>query len=198
MVKVDLITGFLGSGKTTFIRKYAKYLMDEGNNIGILENDYGAVNVDMMLLQDLMGDNCELEMISGGCDKDQRSQYHADEWSNCVISTRFRCPQHCLSTNIEEDAQSVGYETKCHCNCDEDRVEESLANGERDHQRASSREHALQHDYLIGALIGDLASAVVLDAPADRSKNDKDRAKGQIKARLALPRQHDARDNVKP
>ena len=64
MVKVDLITGFLGSGKTTFIRKYAKYLMDEGNNIGILENDYGAVNVDMMLLQDLMGDNCELEMIS--------------------------------------------------------------------------------------------------------------------------------------
>ncbi len=66
MVKVDLITGFLGSGKTTFIRKYAKYLMDEGNNIGILENDYGAVNVDMMLLQDLMGDNCELEMISVG------------------------------------------------------------------------------------------------------------------------------------
>ena len=70
MVKVDLITGFLGSGKTTFIRKYAQYLMDNGNNIGILENDYGAVNVDMMLLQDLMGDNCELEMISGGCDKD--------------------------------------------------------------------------------------------------------------------------------
>ncbi len=70
MVKIDLITGFLGSGKTTFIRKYAQYLMDNGNNIGILENDYGAVNVDMMLLQDLMGDNCELEMISGGCDKD--------------------------------------------------------------------------------------------------------------------------------
>ena len=30
---------------------------------GILENDFGAVNVDMLLLQDLMGDNCELEMI---------------------------------------------------------------------------------------------------------------------------------------
>ena len=27
MVKIDLITGFLGSGKTTFIKKYAKYLM---------------------------------------------------------------------------------------------------------------------------------------------------------------------------
>ena len=68
MVKIDLITGFLGSGKTTFIKKYAKYLIDQGENIGILENDYGAVNVDMMLLKDLEGENCELEMIAGGCD----------------------------------------------------------------------------------------------------------------------------------
>ena len=70
MVKIDLITGFLGSGKTTFIKKYAQYLMSQGFHIGILENDYGAVNVDMMLLQDLMGEQCELEMISGGCDKE--------------------------------------------------------------------------------------------------------------------------------
>ena len=42
MVKIDLITGFLGSGKTTFIKKYAKYLIDSGKNIGILENDYGC------------------------------------------------------------------------------------------------------------------------------------------------------------
>ena len=70
MVKIDLITGFLGSGKTTFIKKYARYLMDKGLNIGILENDYGAINVDMMLLKDLEGDHCELEMVSGGCDAD--------------------------------------------------------------------------------------------------------------------------------
>lgn len=70
MVKVDLITGFLGSGKTTFIKKYARYLMDQGYNIGILENDFGAVNVDMMLLRELEGEQCELEMVAGGCDKD--------------------------------------------------------------------------------------------------------------------------------
>ena len=57
MVKIDLITGFLGSGKTTFIKKYATYLMRKGLNIGILENDHGAVNVDMMLLQELTGDD---------------------------------------------------------------------------------------------------------------------------------------------
>lgn len=70
MVTIDLITGFLGSGKTTFIKRYAKYLMDQGLNIGILENDFGAVNVDMLLLQELMGDKCELEMIAGGCDRE--------------------------------------------------------------------------------------------------------------------------------
>ena len=70
MVKIDLITGFLGSGKTTFIKKYAKHLIDKGDNIGILEYDYGAVNVDMMLLKDLEGEKCELEMIAGGCDAD--------------------------------------------------------------------------------------------------------------------------------
>ena len=67
MVKVDLITGFLGSGKTTFIKKYATYLINQGYKVGIIENDFGAVNVDMMLLQDLQSDNCELEMVAGAC-----------------------------------------------------------------------------------------------------------------------------------
>lgn len=69
MVQVDLITGFLGSGKTTFIKKYAKYLIDQGLHIAILENDFGAINVDMMVLEEL-GDQCELEMVVGGGDLD--------------------------------------------------------------------------------------------------------------------------------
>ncbi len=70
MIKADLITGFLGSGKTTFIKKYASYLMGKGLKVGILENDFGAVNVDMMLLSPLAGEKCELEMVAGGCDYD--------------------------------------------------------------------------------------------------------------------------------
>lgn len=70
MVQVDLITGFLGSGKTTFLRKYVQYLVKQGHNVCILENDFGAVNVDAMLLQDLIGEHCDLETISGGCDCD--------------------------------------------------------------------------------------------------------------------------------
>lgn len=70
MIPIDLITGFLGSGKTTFIKKYAAYLMENGKRVAILENDFGAINVDMLLLQELMGAGCEVEMIAGGCDKD--------------------------------------------------------------------------------------------------------------------------------
>ena len=70
MIKIDLITGFLGAGKTTFIKKYASYFIKQGQSVVILENYYGAIYVDMMLLQDLMSDNCELEMISGGCDEE--------------------------------------------------------------------------------------------------------------------------------
>ena len=70
MVQVDLITGFLGSGKTTFLRRYVEYLVQQGHNVCILENDFGAVNVDAMLLQDLIGAHCDLETISGGCDCD--------------------------------------------------------------------------------------------------------------------------------
>ncbi len=70
MIKIDLVTGFLGSGKTTFIKEYARYLIDQGNKVGIIENDYGAVNVDMMLLDQTFQGQLEIEMIAGGCDED--------------------------------------------------------------------------------------------------------------------------------
>ena len=69
-IQIDLITGFLGSGKTTFLRRYADYLLRQGLRVGILENDYGAVNVDVMLLQELEGDNCGVEAVAGGCCED--------------------------------------------------------------------------------------------------------------------------------
>ena len=70
MVQVDLITGFLGAGKTTFLRRYAAWWAGQGVKVCVLENDFGAVNVDAMLLQDLEARGVELETISGGCDCD--------------------------------------------------------------------------------------------------------------------------------
>ncbi len=70
MIKVDLISGFLGAGKTTFLKKYARFLMGKGLRIGILEYDYGAINIDMVLLGELRGPKCELEMVPAACDAD--------------------------------------------------------------------------------------------------------------------------------
>ncbi len=66
MIKLDLITGFLGSGKTTFLRYYAKNLIEKGEKLCIIENDFGAINVDLVLIKDLEDLGCNLEMVVGG------------------------------------------------------------------------------------------------------------------------------------
>ena len=70
MVPVDLITGFLGAGKTTFLLRYARFLLQKGEKLGILVYDHGAVNVDLPLLGTLRGDNCEVETLAASCDAD--------------------------------------------------------------------------------------------------------------------------------
>ena len=86
MIKIDLVTGFLGSGKTTFIHRYVAFLMSRGLRVAILENDYGAVNIDMLLLHDLEEAGCELEMIAGGCDFD----CHVRRFRTKLISMAMR------------------------------------------------------------------------------------------------------------
>ena len=79
MVQVDLITGFLGAGKTTFLRRYAAWWAGQGVKVCVLENDFGAVNVDAMLLQDLEAQGVELETISGIFDVDEFFDVLRDE-----------------------------------------------------------------------------------------------------------------------
>ena len=52
MLKIDLITGFLGAGKTTFIHKYLDFLKRNGVKAAIIENEFGCADVDARLLQD--------------------------------------------------------------------------------------------------------------------------------------------------
>ena len=62
MTKVDLITGFLGAGKTTFIHRYLQYLRDQ--RVLIIENEFGSIGVDSSLLKD---EGCPIEDLSGVC-----------------------------------------------------------------------------------------------------------------------------------
>ena len=62
MMRVDLITGFLGAGKTTFIHRYLQYL--RGQKTLIIENEFGSIGVDTSFLRD---EDCEIEDLSGVC-----------------------------------------------------------------------------------------------------------------------------------
>jgi len=64
MTKVDLITGFLGAGKTTFIKKYADYFTRKGEKISIIENEFGGIALDAVMLKDQA---CDGSQLSGGC-----------------------------------------------------------------------------------------------------------------------------------
>ena len=65
MTKIDLVTGILGAGKTTFLLRYGRYLLNKGERIAIIVNDFGAVTVDMLLLKELKSDRCEIVTICG-------------------------------------------------------------------------------------------------------------------------------------
>lgn len=45
-MKVIIIGGFLGSGKTTTLLKLGKYLNDKGEKIAIIVNEIGEIGVD--------------------------------------------------------------------------------------------------------------------------------------------------------
>ena len=63
-MKVDLITGFLGVGKTTFIRRYLEYLEKHGQKAAVIENEFGSVDIDSQLLQDT---GCAISSLAGEC-----------------------------------------------------------------------------------------------------------------------------------
>ena len=54
LIKLDLVTGFLGSGKTTFIKDYVKYLKSIGESVCVIVNDHGGVNVDNLFLSNIV------------------------------------------------------------------------------------------------------------------------------------------------
>lgn len=75
MKKVDLITGLLGSGKTTFIAEYARRLHEEGQRVCLIANDYGAISIDRALLLEKLGDICDIEMVVAGDPDCQRRRF---------------------------------------------------------------------------------------------------------------------------
>ncbi|MDO4541985.1 MAG: GTP-binding protein [Bacillota bacterium] len=46
MIKMDIISGFLGVGKTTLIKRYLETLSAAGEKVVLIENDFGSIGID--------------------------------------------------------------------------------------------------------------------------------------------------------
>ena len=77
MTKVDIISGFLGAGKTTFIRKMIEEVF-KGEKVVLIENEFGEVGIDGGFLKDAgiqiteMNQGCICCSLVGDFDKNLR------------------------------------------------------------------------------------------------------------------------------
>ena len=93
-MKVHLISGFLGSGKTTAIVSASKYLLSQGKKVGVVTNDQGKFVIDTHFLR--LEDIPTVE-VAGGC--------------FCCNYTEFENSLDYLTKHVEPDvifAESVG------------------------------------------------------------------------------------------
>ena len=63
MTKIDIISGFLGGGKTTFIKKLLKEAI-AGEKVVLIENEFGEIGIDGGFLKD---SGIEIREMNSGC-----------------------------------------------------------------------------------------------------------------------------------
>lgn len=63
MTKIDIISGFLGAGKTTLIKKLLKEAF-QGEQIVLIENEFGEIGIDGAFLKDA---GIEIREMNSGC-----------------------------------------------------------------------------------------------------------------------------------
>ena len=63
MTKVDIISGFLGAGKTTFIKKLIEEVF-AGEQLVLIENEFGEIGIDGGFLKDA---GVEITEMNSGC-----------------------------------------------------------------------------------------------------------------------------------
>lgn len=63
MTKIDIISGFLGAGKTTFIKKLLQEAI-KGEQVVLIENEFGQIGIDGGFLKD---SGIEIREMNSGC-----------------------------------------------------------------------------------------------------------------------------------
>ena len=63
MTKIDVVSGFLGAGKTTLIKKLLSEAL-KGQKVVLIENEFGEIGVDSGFLKDA---GIEITEMNSGC-----------------------------------------------------------------------------------------------------------------------------------
>ena len=86
MTKIDIVSGFLGAGKTTLIKKMLSEAY-QGEKLVLIENEFGEISIDGGFLKD---SGVQISEMSSGCIccslvgdfnkalKDVQKQFHPD------------------------------------------------------------------------------------------------------------------------
>jgi G3E family GTPase len=63
-MRIAQVTGFLGSGKTSFLTKLASELTGRGHRVAVIVNDVGHINVDQKVMS---SHGLNVKEVAGGC-----------------------------------------------------------------------------------------------------------------------------------
>ena len=99
MTKIDVVSGFLGAGKTTLIKKLLSEALN-GSNTVLIENEFGEIGVDGGFLKEA---GIEIKEMNSGCIccslvgdfgtalHDVIEQYHPDRITKRCHESNKRC-----------------------------------------------------------------------------------------------------------
>jgi G3E family GTPase len=63
-MRIAQVTGFLGSGKTSFLTKLGLELIERGYKVAVIVNDVGHINVDQIVMS---SHGLDVKEVAGGC-----------------------------------------------------------------------------------------------------------------------------------
>ena len=106
MTKIDIISGFLGAGKTTLIKKLIEEGL-KGQKVVLIENEFGEIGIDGGFLKE---SGIQINEMNSGCiccslvgDFNTALKDVLEQYTPCLLYTsRYGCTACCTCTDFPE------------------------------------------------------------------------------------------------
>ena len=139
-------------------------------------------------------DQAHIKLHTRPLSQQEHAQHRAKERRDGIKRAGFGRAQIFLRPDIEVDTQAIGHKAQEHDHRDPPKRREAFAAYQRNSQAADAAENALDRRDLDRGSAAELPGAVILQAPAARSRQYQQGAFIELEAPLPLKAQHNARD----